>query len=278
MEVEKLERECPKCRGIIIYKRKGDKTTATRKNSNCKKCSSEDRKFKKGVGCSTIPECSIPKYNLDFLLDGSLQSMYFLGLIVSDGSFYKTRFEITLKGEDIHILELLSTLCGSAPIKDKKVKDTVYKRLAFNNKKSIEYIMQYFDIKYQKTYNPIENLVLYNYTFDQIVAFIIGCIDGDGCCYTDGKGKSPSIQLTHHNNWDAFYTDVLNHIGLPFNRRLKKNTNVSTTSLARTKTIIFLRDFIIENNLIVLNRKWDKFKNVKINEKNNYSSGYIGSR
>lgn len=267
MEIEKLERVCPKCGGIITYKRKGDKTTATRKNSNCKKCSSEDRKFKKGIGCSVIPECSIPKYNLDFLLDGSLQSMYFLGLIVSDGSFYKTRFEITLKEEDIHILELLSNLCGSAPVKDKKVKSTIYKRVSFNNKESIEYIMEYFDIRYQKTYNPIEKLDLYKYDFNQMIAFIIGCIDGDGCCYADGNGKNPSIKLTHHSNWNTFYTNVLDYIGLPFSRRLKKDTDVSTTSLSRTKTIILLRDFIIENNLSVLHRKWDKFKNVKINEK-----------
>lgn len=102
--------------------------------------------------------------------------MLFLGLIIADGSFYKNRFEITLKAEDSYILDEISILTKGSPIKSKFVKGREYKKITFNNKNNINEIMGYFGFVYNKTYNPINFTKLpineYN-TYDYHNAFQI---------------------------------------------------------------------------------------------------------
>ena len=78
--LEDFIRECPICGKIIKYKRKGDYISALKNNSCCKHCCENSGKFKKGFNekdfrIKNNPAIK-PSYNLDKLLDVSLESFY----------------------------------------------------------------------------------------------------------------------------------------------------------------------------------------------------------
>lgn len=261
-----LVRKCPKCEKLISYTLSSDKRRAEKANTSCLKCTDSINRFKKGVGCLIKGEHSIPKYNLDFLFNDDFISYYFLGLIIADGSFYKNRFEITLKEEDSYILEELSTLTKGSPIVSKFVKGKEYKKLTFNNKDSVYKVMDYFGFNYNKTYNPINFIDLPITEYNFLFSTFIGILDGDGSFYINKKSnKNPYIALTFHKNWENFYTKMFEKLNIFYS--VKYCNNCIVFSISRTIELIKIRDLKNALGIKGIKRKWNKIDNVKIDEK-----------
>lgn len=84
--------------------------------------------FKKGHNLNDIN--NPPNFSLLKLMDNSYESFYWLGFILADGSFYKTRFEFSLQEKDLDCLKSFCLYIGNSPIYKK---GNSY-RTFFNNK------------------------------------------------------------------------------------------------------------------------------------------------
>lgn len=58
--------------------------------------------------------------------------------------------------------------------------------------------MQFFGFNYRKTYDPCDFNSFANYSKEQLLALLIGIIDGDGCITK--SGNSIYIAITAHKN------------------------------------------------------------------------------
>jgi len=246
-------RNCPICNKLITYKRRSDWLRGVKSNSKCLHCSDNSGKFKSGI--KMITSTSTPKYSLDNLLNQTKESYYWLGFILADGSFYKNRFEFTLKASDLNqIKKLCEFLDIDSNIIIFKPKTNSYK-LTFNNKNSIENIMNVFGIHYVKTYNPCNFTNFKKLTNSDLTALLIGIIDGDGCIDKSGK----YITITAHKNWKKFYTDLIDTLNLNFHINERKN---GTLSISAGNKLVreYFYNYLQNNNLPILERKWNRLK------------------
>lgn len=197
-----------------------------------------------------------PIYSLEKLLDLSKQSFYWLGVILADGNFYKTRFEISFKSSDLSYLQEFGNYINFDNSKIKFRSSTNSYRIAFANRDNIPIIRNKFNISYAKTYNPCDFMYYDNYTDEQLLSLLIGIIDGDGSISKDGK----SITITAHKCWKDFYTKLISKLNINFHIRSGNNTNSIIIAAGSKEVREKLYNFISNNNLFVLSRKWNRLK------------------
>lgn len=254
-EAGEYNRPCPKCGKLIYYKRKSDLDKAIRANTKCLSCSDNSGKYKKGE--LQIRSNNISENNLDKLLDLSLQSFYWVGFILADGSFSKFKFELGLQESDLEQLNRFKTYINY----NKEIKyrsSTKSYRISFSNRESIPKFMQFFGIHYRKTYDPCNFNSFSNYTKEQLLALLIGIIDGDGCI--SKSGNNLKLSITAHKNWENFYINLINKINIDFHINHISNTDTICIRTGKQNNLQFLKQFIINNNIQVLDRKWNKVK------------------
>ena len=261
---ECYSRLCPECRKEIVYKYKSDFAKATKNNSLCKSCAvSKSSIFQKGHNLND--KWSIRDNSLDKLInDKSLETFYWIGFILADGSFYNNRFEFGLKEDDINVLEAFAKYIDfKGIIKHKNY--TKSNRIQFNNKPSIEMFMKKYGFNYDKTYNPCSFESFKNYSKEQLISLLIGIIDGDGNIQENGSTYTNVITITAHKLWKNFYKDLLTYLDIPLHISEKENDNCITIRICKREYCITLKQFIIKNNLFYFSRKWDIIK-LKENE------------
>lgn len=252
-EAGEYNRPCPECGKLIYYKRKSDLNWATKHNTKCLSCSNNSGKFK--VGELHITSNNVAENNLDKLLDLSLQSFYWVGFILADGSFSKFRFELGLQESDLEQLERFKEYINyNKNIKHRQ--STKSYRISFSNRESIPKFMQFFGFNYRKTYDPCNFSSFDNYSKEQLLALLIGIIDGDGCI--SKSGNALYISITAHKNWENFYNSLINKINIDFHINYINNTDTICIRTGKQSNLQFLKQFILKNNLQVLNRKWNK--------------------
>ena len=252
-----LFRICQKCGSEIHYKYKTDYLKALRTNRLCAKCCDNSGRFKP-LELKYPNKRNTPTYTLDRLLDESITSFYWLGLVISDGSFYKGRFEIGLSEKDYDYLLEFAKYIGFDSEKIDYRKNTNSYRICFCNQKNIEIFMEHFGLHYRKTYNPIDyDNVFRKYTTEQKLALLIGIIDGDGNINKEYKTRY-SVNITAYYTWDDFYKKLISDIGIDFNIHRLKNSNVLRITTGKQCNVKKLLDFVNNNNLLYLKRKWKK--------------------
>lgn len=252
-EAGEYNRPCPKCGKLIYYKRKSDLDKAIRANTKCLSCSDNSGKYKKGE--FQIRSNNIAENNLDKLLDLSLQSFYWIGFILADGSFSKFRFDLGLQESDLDQLERFKDYINyNKPIKYRQ--STKSYRIAFSNRESIPKFMKFFGIHYRKTYDPCDFSSFDKYSKEQLLALLVGIIDGDGCI---SKHKNTFyISITAHKSWKNFYNDLINKLNIDFHINHINNTDTICIQTGKQSNVQFLKRFILNSNLQVLDRKWNK--------------------
>lgn len=261
---EHYSRLCPECGKEIVYKYKSDFTKATKNNSLCKSCAvSKSSIFQKGHNLND--EWTVRDNSLDKLVNNkSLETFYWIGFILADGSFYNNRFEFGLKEDDTNVLEAFAKYIDfKGTIKHKD--STKSSRIQFNNKPSIEMFMKEYGFNYDKTYNPCSFESFKNYSKEQITSLLIGIIDGDGNIQENGSTYANVITITAHKLWKSFYEGLLNYLEIPLHISEKEDDNCITIRICRREYCIALKQFIINNNLFYFSRKWDIIK-LKENE------------
>lgn len=201
-----------------------------------------------------------------------LNFFYFLGLLFSDGSFdlNKSRIVLAQNEKNNEILFQLQEIYGT---KVYCYGNGVY-YIDFVAKELFKEIIEKYGITNNKTYVPCD---LTSLSGKELIAFIIGFIDGDGSIGRRTDSKNPKIVIKLHKSWENnlnFMSKKLyNYFDIsyfPKSVMVKKNRNSSveyaTVTWGNSKIIAGLYDFILENNLIHLKRKWEKLKESDVNE------------
>lgn len=252
-EIGEYNRPCPGCGKLIYYKRKSDLNWAIKHCTKCLSCSSNSGKFK--LGELHITSNNTSENNLDILMDMSLQSLYWVGFILADGSFSKFRFELGLQESDLEQLERFKKhISYNKTIKYRQ--STKSYRISFSNRTSIPKFMQFFGIHYRKTYDPCDFSIFSDYSEEQLLAVLIGIVDGDGCI--SKTNEQLYLSITAHKNWEYFYQKLINKINIDFHINYIKNTDTICIKTGKLKNLKKLKQFILNNNLQVLDRKWNK--------------------
>ena len=251
-------RVCPNCGREIKYKWKSDFLKASRKGSICKSCSASKYSIFK-IG-HHLNDSIIRNNSLDRLYtEISLQTLYWVGFIIADGSFYKNRFELSLSAKDKEHLERFASYISYS-------NNIVYRKnnnsysLFFSNKQSIADIMNYYNINYNKTYNPVNFDSYTHFNKELLLSLLIGIIDGDGNIQSNGSKRTNMITITAHKNWKTFYAKLLSTLNIPIHIYEVKDANTITIRIYRREILLYIKHFIINNNLTVLERKWNIIK------------------
>lgn len=257
-ESEVYSRECPQCGSTIYYKYRSDWNKAIKANSLCKHCCGKITGFQKEHNLNDI--YAKRNNSLDRLIeDKSVQSFYWIGFILADGSLYENRFEFGLKESDKEVLEKFAEYIHfSGEIKHRDTTNS--NRIYFSNSKSIPKFIEEYGLSYNKTYNPPEFSAYLKYSKDQLTALLIGLIDGDGCITLNGSEHSNAIIITAHKVWNDFYTQLLTYLSIPIHIKERKDRNILSIGIYQRDLCLKLRDFIKNNNLFHLKRKWEKIK------------------
>lgn len=183
-----------------------------------------------------------------FFEKDSLEFFYWLGFIMADGHISNCRLSISLsKKDEFHLKKLADKL----KVKMHYIKSNGYNqcRIALMNKDVICSIVDRFSIDSNKTIVPCN---ISSIKGSDLLALKIGFIDGDGNIRKLWKRKDFSIRVKAHKNW----IDNLK-IMFPNENCYINNQGYSCVTISNSVTCKSLKQFILDNGLPVLKRKWD---------------------
>jgi len=213
------------------------------------------------------------KANLSPLLLESENSYYWVGFIVADGYIVgDTYLGITVGNKDMLHLMQFTTFVGSSWRGIRTLKTGLHE-FKVGHQYCVRELRKKFDLKPNKTYNPMDIKYLENMKDELFLSFVIGLIDGDGSiCKQTGRNDCV-ISIGLHHSWYEFLCYVEDRVHNIFNidmvrsSRLtkvsKRSTDFGETTIAslrfsNSKTVDNLYQFQESFELPVLNRKWGK--------------------
>lgn len=204
--------------------------------------------------------------NLQLLYNNqSFKWFYFIGLMMADGSFnsYKHRMRLFLNQKDKNVIYEIAKILECPVIKQK------------NNCFGIDMtgqivltIIEKYNISNQKTYHPCD---ISSIKGENLLAFIIGFIDGDGNVAYRSDTKSPKITIKLHKSWkdnlEYISKNLYNYYNIPnypkpIYVKINNENKYSQLTIGNQKVIKGLYNFMNNNSLSVMDRKWDKIKEV----------------
>lgn len=201
-----------------------------------------------------------------FLLSESLETFYWIGFIIADGTIDATKCSMRLRVSDKdsdHIRKLAARLHTTVKLGHKSGYSGRYDLCNLNvyDAKIIPQISKKFDIKTNKTENP-PTFSEMNFSKNQMISLLIGFIDGDGCVYKSPSGNK-RISILLHPSWGDNLNTLHDIVKTAFDSKSSTEMKITKAGyaylcLARSKILIGLHDFIRTNKLPVLSRKWDK--------------------
>lgn len=196
------------------------------------------------------------KGDISILLNDSLQSFYWLGLLASDGYVSKDGHLMFSQGEkDKEIVESFASYVKSS-VYEFKVEsgyNTQPRKIFRVNVKDtdvgteIRRMWGMTDTD-QKTYSSISPDFLKSE--QQSMAFLIGFFDGDGYLTPNNVGK-----IEVHSNWLKFLNKICNLVGLDYEGKINKRGYARI--FIKKSFMIRLKEFITVNNLTHNHRKWN---------------------
>ena len=196
------------------------------------------------------------KGDISILLNDSLQSFYWLGLLASDGYVSKDGHLMFSQGEkDKEIVESFASYVKSS-VYEFKVEsgyNTQPRKIFRVNVKDtdvgteIRRMWGMTDTD-QKTYSSISPDFLKSE--QQSMAFLIGFFDGDGYLTPTNVGK-----IEVHSNWLKFLNKICNLVGLDYEGKINKRGYARI--FIKKSFMIRLKEFITVNNLTHNHRKWN---------------------
>ncbi len=86
----------------------------------------------------------------------------------------------------------------------------------------------------------------------------IGIIDGDSCITINGVEYANQITITAHECWESFYKSLFEFLGIEWHSTKREGHNTISIKICKREYCIMLKQFIINNNLSYLQRKWNK--------------------
>lgn len=202
---------------------------------------------------------SLRRGNLARLLDCSNESLYWLGLIATDGWVGEDgTLKIDLnKGEAKYLRKFanyLSTNMKTYPAyQGSKIGSKGICRVKVKDVKIGKEIRSLFKITGKKTYNPIS--IEFISTKEHLASFFSGMIDGDG-----GIGKNGIMTLDMHINYKDFLKNLGNLLiikGLIKDFGIVLYDEMVRLYICKSETIKFY-EFTKNLNLPLMKRKWSR--------------------
>lgn len=200
--------------------------------------------------------------DLSPLLGDDLQSFYWIGFILADGSVYRTYLSIKIQCTDIDFLKEFSRLTKSK-ISFGRRKDgdgfsgKDFCKICVSHKEVVDKLKVKFNIKSNKTYAPPDTS-LWDFSKEQCLALIAGFIDGDGSITKNENFTN--IDVSNHISWFSFHNWMKNVLFLFTNDDRSSVLSVNKRGQSKIrinqKTTFLLFDFLKENNLFFMHRKW----------------------
>lgn len=201
------------------------------------------------------------------LLNGSLQSAYWMGYLMADGYMHHplNQVVLTTADEDVgHLWQFAQYLnasvkryIGHNPWGPGQV---AHNRVSVADKIYAPKLVELLDWRKDKTYNPpsIDVLKTTLEIPNVFLAFLIGFIDGDGSINKDSHG----IRVENHASWILFHNFLLKNLcdfgSFDLDIRAKINTRGYADFNLPNGVTRYLKSFINQHQLIVLSRKWDQ--------------------
>lgn len=93
---------------------------------------------------------------------------------------------------------------------------------------------------------------------DELLALLIGIIDGDGSIQPNGSPNAFCITITAHKSWLKFYQELMSSLDIPEHISERSDSSTLTIRICKREIIQLLQDVIVNNNLFHLKRKWSK--------------------
>jgi hypothetical protein len=205
------------------------------------------------------------------LLENSYLAYYWVGFILADGAISDfKRLIVTLSVHDLDHLEKFASFLKTniRILKDYKSKGSFNSdgmcRISIQDSIKIPLLCQKFDLKPLKTYNPP---VLNIKNDDLFISLLAGFIDGDGSIKTNkNRGGNMSISLKNHSSWLnvlSYFEDRV-YTALKYKKYKDKSlahiigSGYSLLNLTDNSLIKLLKKRVVELNLPIMKRKWDK--------------------
>lgn len=235
------------------------------------------------------------KCDVNFLLSDSLESFYWNGFIAADGSFNHNgrSLKIALSFVDAdHLSKLSEKIHTKVRIYASSSKLSYGSKvceLAAYDSVLIPKIMNKFDFKESKTHNPPSTERYTTFTDDQLIAFFIGFIDGDGCIskkFNNGNRITLQVDASWVNFLDFFNVKLHNKFRYLRGSTVALSKNHGKTyaylTIGKERLLNNLSFFIRTNDLPVLDRKWSNIEpidrvvnSLKKNENSSLSKSII---
>ena len=205
------------------------------------------------------------------LLDGSLESCYWVGFILADGWVTEkftnrklSTFGITLSEKDKeHLLRLgkyLNVPVNAYSRNTAFSKIFNYYNITINDNVNVPLIRTFFSIHNNKTINP-PDISAYDLSDSQMMALISGYIDGDGSIAVRSNNRTIiSIQCSH--TWSDNLMFIINTLSKYFNVNTNNKVSINQRGHASIyighQTIVNgIKQFSLDNSLPLLKRKWN---------------------
>lgn len=207
---------------------------------------------------------------LAVLLDNSLQSMYWIGFLLADGHFSDSRISVELSTKDKEHLKKFADYIKTNNWyeRERHLNGSIYYQnsVHINNSVIVPKLKNTFSIQNNKTKNP-PNLALYTNTEDQLISLFIGFIDGDGSIYTPTYTEKLRIECDKSWYDNILFFETLVYKKFNHTKKVDQLTKISSRDsavleISSSAIIRSLKRFITENNLTVMNRKWDLVKDL----------------
>jgi predicted transcriptional regulator len=228
---------------------------------------------------------SKPQSRLDVLLEDKLESFYWAGFIAADGCVTtKSNYNIDIKisqTDYVHLLRyckyiehIIPPRCFVVAPTELVTGHSAMCAVASSDSVNVPKIIEKFDFKQKKTYNPPSPEKYEKFTLDQITSFFIGFIDGDGTISSESRklkngerGKvTPRISIENYYTWEPFMDFLKLKIYSRFNQVPKScyirtrygKSDMVVCRINHIHVVKALKLFALSNKLPVLQRKWDK--------------------
>jgi len=206
--------------------------------------------------------CYYDSDSIDILLEDNHISYYWIGFLLADGCIYNDKLALSISVEDINHINKISEYIGIKTIyavnhNKGYSNNSAMSYILISNKRLIPQIMEKFDWKYRKTYNP-PDITKYKCSQELLKSLFIGFIDGDGCIRKQTGRKDTMIQFRVHSSWivvlNAFKSVLNFNVASPY---IGKD-GYCQWNIGNHYVQSLLREHINTYNLPVLERKWNK--------------------
>jgi len=202
--------------------------------------------------------------NLSVLLGNDLVAFYWMGYLLADGYFSSNSIKLASSVKDsIHLSAFADFI--TSPVKQYISSSGYnagrpYLEVRGMDSDVVPRIIEKFSIPNNKTYNP-PSFSSYNFTDEQLIAMIIGFIDGDGSINSIRRDSNFRITIHSHISWkenlDFMNTCLHNYFGYTIaNSVTIDKRGFAYLSVGKSDLVNSIKLFISDNSLPVMRRKW----------------------